>query len=451
MKRFISLALVFVLLASSFVFAAEASEPVKAEGAKTFQEVYLDGEKVDLGAYLINQRNYVKLRDVAALLTATDAKFNVGFENKKVVITTGETYEKLDTDLVELPEGKVEALMGEQAFIFNGEEKMVKTALINQNNYLQLRELGELIGFGVHYNEETRAIELSSKVEEKAEEAKENTEEKKDEKAEEKKEEAKTEEAKEVVDQEEQALLDEEAGWEYGADIEKIFGFIDDYHKGMNNADYKLASNALFKLLNKNIDDKAIQRDVDQLEGFASKIGADIFKKDFKARGMAINFGNRIEISREYDYGNNSLVRIEYNIRGTNAGVRNTAIKRLTDKSFESLNEKDSAHFKLIDDLYEPYINNDVKKFESIISKAMTLEEGRTAELLASGQKRYKEVKIDPKNVVKKVRYIEQSVDGVKYTIVYRYANKTYTTMSIMDYKDGYNFIANIHEVVKNK
>ena len=188
MKRFISLALVFVLLASSFAFAADA-EPVKAEGAKTFQEVYLDGGKVDLGAYLINQRNYVKLRDVAALLTATDAKFNVGFENKKVVITTGEAYEKLDTDLVELPEGKVEAEMGEQAFVFNGEEKMVKTALINQNNYLQLRELGELIGFGVHYNEETRAIELSSKVEEKAEEAKENTEEKKDEKAEEKKEE----------------------------------------------------------------------------------------------------------------------------------------------------------------------------------------------------------------------------------------------------------------------
>ena len=200
MKRFISLALVFVLLASSFAFAAEASEPVKAEGEKTFQEVYLDGGKVDLGAYLINQRNYVKLRDVAALLTATDAKFNVGFENKKVVITTGETYEKLDTDLVELPEGKVEALMGEQAFVFNGEEKMVKTALINQNNYLQLRELGELIGFGVHYNKETRNIELSSKVEEKAEEAKENTEEKKDEKAEEKKDE-KAEEKKEETEE----------------------------------------------------------------------------------------------------------------------------------------------------------------------------------------------------------------------------------------------------------
>ncbi|WP_296256306.1 stalk domain-containing protein [uncultured Ezakiella sp.] len=189
MKRFISLALVFVLLASSFAFAADA-EPVKAEGEKTFQEVYLDGGKVDLGAYLINQRNYVKLRDVAAILTATDAKFNVDFnEDKKVVITTGEAYEKLDTDLVELPEGKVEALMGEQAFIFNGEEKMVKTALINQNNYLQLRELGELIGFGVHYNEETKAIELSSKVEEKAEEAKEevkeeNAEEKKEEKVE---------------------------------------------------------------------------------------------------------------------------------------------------------------------------------------------------------------------------------------------------------------------------
>lgn len=134
----------------------------------------------------------------------------------------------------------------------------------------------------------------------------------------------------------------------------------------MNNADYKLASEVLFKLLNKNIDDKAIQRNVDQLEGFASKIGADIFKKDFKARGMAINFGNRIEISREYDYGNNSLVRIVYSIEGSNAGIRNTAIRRLTDKSFESLSDKDKEKFKLVDDLYEPYINNDVKKLRAL-------------------------------------------------------------------------------------
>lgn len=173
MKKIISLALALVIFATSFAFA----EPVKTEAEKTFQKVLLDGEQVELEAYLINQRNYVKLRDIAALLTATEAKFNVGFdkETKKVLITKGEAYEKQENDLTALPEGKQEAVIDERPFVFDGEEKMVETAVINQNNYLQLRQLGELVGFGVHYNKETKDIELSSVI--KAEENEEEKEE----------------------------------------------------------------------------------------------------------------------------------------------------------------------------------------------------------------------------------------------------------------------------------
>ena len=167
-------------------------EAVKAEAEVTFQEVYLDGVKIELGAYLINQRNYVKLRDVAAILAATDAKYNVDFdkEKKQVVIKTGEAYEKQEKDLTPLAKGKQVAVISEQNFMFNGEEKAVETALINQNNYLQLRQLGELVGFGVNYNKETKAIELTSK---KAEATEEKAEDKKAEAKEEKKEEAKEE------------------------------------------------------------------------------------------------------------------------------------------------------------------------------------------------------------------------------------------------------------------
>ena len=167
-------------------------EAVKAEAEVTFQEVLLDGVKIELGAYLINQRNYVKLRDVAAILAATDAKYNVDFdkEKKQVVIKTGEAYEKQEKDLTPLAKGKQVAVISEQNFMFNGEEKAVETALINQNNYLQLRQLGELVGFGVNYNKETKAIELTSK---KAEATEEKAEDKKAEAKEEKKEEAKEE------------------------------------------------------------------------------------------------------------------------------------------------------------------------------------------------------------------------------------------------------------------
>lgn len=99
MRRLLAIALSVLLLISMV-------PSVKAEGdmagaVKSFQPFKLDGESVEIGGYLINQNNYYKLRDLAAILSGTKSQFNVTFnkEKKQIELELGKPYEKLDTDL----------------------------------------------------------------------------------------------------------------------------------------------------------------------------------------------------------------------------------------------------------------------------------------------------------------------------------------------------------------
>lgn len=157
-NRFLILFLVLYLLTVN-VFAAE-----NVTGEKTFQPVLLNGESVEIGSYLINERNYLKLRDVAALLVGTNSQFNVDWDEAtgNVIIETGKPYVKLATDLIPLKDGKVSGVKGNINVLLNGELKQIETTLINENNYLQLRQLGDVVGFGVDWDEKTSAILITT-------------------------------------------------------------------------------------------------------------------------------------------------------------------------------------------------------------------------------------------------------------------------------------------------
>lgn len=150
----------FLLLMNSNAVAAEV-----VSGEKTFQPVLLNGEKVEIGSYLINERNYLKLRDVAALLVGTESLFNVDWDQAtgNVIIETGKPYVRLATDLVPLADGKISGVKGNINVLLNGNLVQIETTLINENNYLQLRQLGEVVGFGVDWDEKTSAILITTK------------------------------------------------------------------------------------------------------------------------------------------------------------------------------------------------------------------------------------------------------------------------------------------------
>lgn len=140
-----ALALVLALGLSVTVFAAPAVE-VSA------QTLIVDGKAVICEKYNIDGSNYFKLRDLAALLSATGAKFNVAQgEGATIVVTPGEAYAKLDGDLVVGADNSASAVVSEWKLIVDGEEQDVSVYNIGDYNYFKLRDLGKALDFNVDY------------------------------------------------------------------------------------------------------------------------------------------------------------------------------------------------------------------------------------------------------------------------------------------------------------
>ncbi len=182
MRRLLAFVLSLLLLIS--MVPSVRAEGDMAGAVKSFQPFKLDGESVEIGGYLINQNNYYKLRDLAAILSGTKSQFNVTFnkEKKQIELELGKPYEKLDTDLQAMKHDKIEAKMLTNNILVDGEEVMLNAALIDQNNYVKLRDLANVVRFFVGYDKETRDILVDTglgleegseeKVEEKTEDKK---------------------------------------------------------------------------------------------------------------------------------------------------------------------------------------------------------------------------------------------------------------------------------------
>lgn len=164
MKKKISLLLAILMLVT--LLPTAFAESKTADARKTSQKITLDGQAVDIGAYNIEEHNYVKLRDVAAIMTAKKSQFNVGYDAEKnlVIVETDKPYTKEAGDLEAIKDAKAKAMLEVKKIMVNGEAKDIKTALIKGNNYMQLRDLGRLVGFDVGYDEKTKTVLLSSEV-----------------------------------------------------------------------------------------------------------------------------------------------------------------------------------------------------------------------------------------------------------------------------------------------
>ena len=184
MKKKISLLLAILMLVTLLPTAFAESKTVGA--VKNTKKVTLDGEEVKVGAYDVEGFNYLKLRDVAAILNAKKCQFSVGYDEptKLISVELAKGYEKVEGDLAEIKDEKAKAIVSVKNILVNGEEKEIKTALINEYNYMQLRDLASLVGLGVDYDAKNKTIVLKSdgKVEEKEDKKDDEKEEKPEEK-----------------------------------------------------------------------------------------------------------------------------------------------------------------------------------------------------------------------------------------------------------------------------
>ena len=162
MKRIVTLFLAFVLLCT---LAAPALAFEKAQ--RSSQALSVDGVLVDCDKYNIDGSNYFKLRDLAKLLDGTGSQFDVAYDSAKRVIsvTTGHTYVQPDGSELAVGEDKSGTTReSSQTIMIDGALRSDLTAYnIGGNNYFQLRQLGEALGFDVGYDTATRTMLVTSR------------------------------------------------------------------------------------------------------------------------------------------------------------------------------------------------------------------------------------------------------------------------------------------------
>ncbi len=153
------LALLFALAGPACAFTAQRSA----------QKLTVDGKPVECDKYNIDNLNYFKLRDLAQLLKGTESQFDVSWDAAKnqVVVTTKRAYAKPDGTELKIGEDLSKtAQPSKQTVVIDGAVRSdLKAYNIGGNNFFQLRELGDLLGFDVDYNEASNtAIVLSRKT-----------------------------------------------------------------------------------------------------------------------------------------------------------------------------------------------------------------------------------------------------------------------------------------------
>ena len=356
MKKKISLLLAILMLVTLIPTAFAESKTVDA--VKNTKKVTLDGEEVKVGAYDVEGYNYLKLRDVAAILNTKKCQFNIGFDKptKLITVELAKGYEKVEGDLAEIKDEKAKAIVSVKKILVNGEEKEIKTALINEYNYMQLRDLGSLVGLDVKYDKVNKVIMLKSDSEEKTEEKKddkkdekkdENKDEKKDEKKEEVKTEAKVEGNVKVIktdnfDELETAKLNA---------IEKLHDMFAD-HAG---DDYIVSGNLFTKVI-------PASEYMILFKNMARAMGTDIYIKDHTTKKRIEDVDGILYYVVEFTYPNGSSVVEKLSVETVDGSVQCPKIVDIKpliykDEGKESILKKDNV-----------FISENLRKFHDALA-----------------------------------------------------------------------------------
>jgi hypothetical protein len=135
------------------------TDTLTATAKPTDTQFMLNGAEASLPAYLINENNYVKLRDVAALLKT---RFEVKWEDGKAKLYNKTNYTIVGGELAATKAGNQTAKLSNTDFVWGDSGAAVTglTAyLISGNNYIKLRDIAKLFDFDVDWRDGKAWIE----------------------------------------------------------------------------------------------------------------------------------------------------------------------------------------------------------------------------------------------------------------------------------------------------
>lgn len=148
------------------VSAALLTSAGAVNATPTKNTIYVDGTKVNGAAYMINNNNYFKLRDVAAMVNGSSKQFEVSWNetNKRIDLTTNKAYTVVGGEMA-LPSSAVKTAKESKASVFKDGNKADYTGYnISDNNYYKLRDLCKDMNIGVKFDLATNRVDILTTV-----------------------------------------------------------------------------------------------------------------------------------------------------------------------------------------------------------------------------------------------------------------------------------------------
>ena len=124
--------------------------------------VTMDGQALALQAYLVNGNNYVRLRDFANILNGTAAQFALEYDqaSNSVVVETGKAYRPGGSEGLAVGTEPVFTKLLNPTLRVDGAPYAINAYLIDDFNYMKVRDLAATVGCGIDYNNATGEVVL---------------------------------------------------------------------------------------------------------------------------------------------------------------------------------------------------------------------------------------------------------------------------------------------------
>ena len=146
--------------------ATPAGRPESILVMPTANVVLVDGEAIYFRGFNIGDANFFMLRDIAYTLNGSPFQFEVIWDDelRAINLLTGYEYTPIGGEMAPPMDTPGSAWPNLSSIYADGRSVDVRSYNIGGNNFFMLRDLGEVLGFGVDWDEESASILISTEV-----------------------------------------------------------------------------------------------------------------------------------------------------------------------------------------------------------------------------------------------------------------------------------------------
>lgn len=145
-----------------FIDSYEKVNPLTAEPSQA--KLSVNGNIYDLSGYTVNYANYYKIRDIAMLLRATSAKFEVEWDEQVggISLIPGEKYTVVGDELSPDYSNTLDISAYDGIIYLNGTSTDLEAYTINGSTYMKIRDLAGAVGFNVDWDGENETVLITT-------------------------------------------------------------------------------------------------------------------------------------------------------------------------------------------------------------------------------------------------------------------------------------------------